>query len=204
MSKFSSKEHLGETYGLVVALAFPVIYGLYDFITQKKFNFFSVLGFVSVLLTGGIGLLKLDRGWITAKETAIPLIMGLVILASQYTKKPLVRSFFGQIFDIDKINAAFKDKGLDGEFEKKIYTCGFYLSGTFFLSAVLNYFLAVAVLKGDTGTVEFNESLGKMMALSFPVITLPMMITGMLIMYFLFRSITKTADLDIESVIKTM
>ena len=60
--RFSGEDQLGPVNGLLVALAFPVGYGLYDFIVRRGFNPYSMLGFASVLLTGGIGLLKLPVG----------------------------------------------------------------------------------------------------------------------------------------------
>ncbi|RYZ96619.1 MAG: MFS transporter, partial [Moraxellaceae bacterium] len=60
LTKASGDDYLGATWGLIVALAFPIGYGLKDFIARRKFNFFSALGVVSVLLTGGISLLHLD------------------------------------------------------------------------------------------------------------------------------------------------
>ena len=52
---------LGPKWGLIVALVFPLGYGVYDFVRRRKTNFISVLGFVSVLLSGGLGLMKLGR-----------------------------------------------------------------------------------------------------------------------------------------------
>ncbi|MEM0897684.1 MAG: hypothetical protein AAGJ79_12460, partial [Verrucomicrobiota bacterium] len=46
---------LGPLWALIVAISFPVIYGVWFFITRRKTNFFSILGFVSVLLTGVLG-----------------------------------------------------------------------------------------------------------------------------------------------------
>ncbi|MCO4795367.1 MAG: hypothetical protein KC493_16730, partial [Bacteriovoracaceae bacterium] len=74
--------------------------------------------------------------------------------------------------------------------------------GTFFLSALLNFVLAVYVLQGEPGSTEFNESLGKMTLLSFPVITVPMMVMVMGIIYFLINSIKRNTDLELEEVIK--
>ena len=54
---FSDEGRLGPVLALVIALAFPLAYGLYDFGVRGGFNFYSAIGFVSVLLTGGIGLL---------------------------------------------------------------------------------------------------------------------------------------------------
>ena len=51
LTKFSTERWLGPVWGLVVALAFPISYGLYDFAVRKKANTLSILGFVSVLLS---------------------------------------------------------------------------------------------------------------------------------------------------------
>ena len=84
LMKLSSDEYLGTVYGLVVALMFPLVYGLYDFYKSKGLNFFSVLGFLSTLLTGGIGLFELDAEWLAIKEAAIPAVIGLVVLWSGF------------------------------------------------------------------------------------------------------------------------
>jgi len=56
LMKLSGNDELGATGGLVVALAFPISWGLFELIKYKKFNFIALLGLISVLLTGGIGL----------------------------------------------------------------------------------------------------------------------------------------------------
>ncbi len=202
MIKFSSDEYLGHVWGLIIALAFPISYGLYDYIRRKKTNFFSIIGLISVLLTGGIGLLKLSRDWMVIKETAIPAIMGIAIIISGLMGKPLVRLFLKQVMELDKIDQAFKDNGHPGLFEKQMVRSNFFLSITFFISAVLNYVLAEMILEGEPGTAVFNESLGRMTFLSFPVITLPMMVMVMAIIMFLAKSIKDHTGLQLEDVIK--
>lgn len=76
---------------LVVALLFPVVYGGMDLIRNKKFNFISALGFISVLLTGGIGLLELDTRWLALKEALIPGLIGIAVLGSTFTRYPLMQ-----------------------------------------------------------------------------------------------------------------
>ena len=41
---------------LLIAVSFPVGYGLWDLAKNKRWNLFSILGAFSALLTGGIGL----------------------------------------------------------------------------------------------------------------------------------------------------
>ncbi|NQY08324.1 MAG: MFS transporter [Flavobacteriales bacterium] len=202
MSKFSDSETLGEVNGLLIALAFPLSYGMWDLIKQKKFNFFSILGLVSVLLTGGIGLLSLDRKWMVIKETAIPLLIGITVVGSQFTKHPLIPKLFNSFLDMDKIKNAFADINQQEILDKKINSSSYLIGASFFLSALLNYIVAEWILVGAPGTAEFNESLGKMTALSFPVIAVPMMLVTGLILFNLISTIKKSTGLDLEDLIK--
>ncbi|OUR97066.1 hypothetical protein A9Q84_12095 [Halobacteriovorax marinus] len=202
LTKLSSDEYLGQLYSLILALSFPIGYGLWDYIKTKKINFFSGLGLFSVIMTGGIGLFNLDKNWMVAKETGIPFLMGIAVILSQFTKTPLVRTFLGQMIDLELIDKTFTEQGHDGLFEKNLRVASFLLAGTFFISALLNYILAVEILVGSPGTVEFNESLGKMTALSFPVISIPMVIMVGVIIGYLIMTIKKNSNLEIESIFK--
>ena len=64
-------ERINPTVALVVALMFPVGYFLYDYIKLKKKNLISVLGFVNILLTGGLALLNAKGIWFAVKEAAV-------------------------------------------------------------------------------------------------------------------------------------
>ena len=76
LMRFSGDEHLGAVGALVLALAFPISLGLYELIRYRVKNFIALLGLISVLLTGGIGLLQLDTEWLAVdpriSATAVP------------------------------------------------------------------------------------------------------------------------------------
>ena len=91
LSKFSTEDYLGPVWGLVIALAFPVGFGLWELLKSGKVNFFSVVGIISVLLTGGMSLLQLDPKYIAIKEAAVPGLIGLLILISGRTRFPPAR-----------------------------------------------------------------------------------------------------------------
>ena len=56
MSKDGDKIwHIGATKAMMVALIPPLAYGIWFFMKTKKMNFFSLLGLISVALTGGLG-----------------------------------------------------------------------------------------------------------------------------------------------------
>lgn len=202
MMKLNGEDALGPLYSLLVALAFPISYGIYDFFTRKKMNFFSGVGFVSVLLTGSIGLLKLDSSWVAAKETGIPLVIGLAILISQKTRLPLVRTFLNEMINLEKIDEAFEKKGMANAFEQQLARSAYLLFGVYFIVAVLNYILAVMVVTSEPGTPAFTEELGKMTALTFPIISLPMFLMLIGVLYYLFSSIQKHTDLELESIFR--
>ena len=201
LMRFSSEDRLGPVYGLLVALAFPVIYGLYDFTRRRNFNLFSALGFVGILLTGGVGLLKLDVQWIAIKEASIPLIVGIVVLGSLKTRFPLVRKLLGKMIKLDRVDAALREKGTAEVFERQLVRATYIVGASFFLSALLNYVLAKIIVVSPAGTTAFNEELGRMTLLSFPVIAVPTIIVLAIAVMYLCSGIAKLTDLDVQSLL---
>lgn len=203
LTKFSGEDHLGIKLGIVVALAFPLVYGARDFIVSRKLNVFSALGFISILLTGGISLLELDPQYIAIKEAAIPGLIGLATLISLKTRYPLVKTFLynDKVLKVDKVAAALREYQNETAFEKTLRNASYLIAGSFFLSSALNFILAKIILVSAPGTVAFNEELGKMTALSFPVIAVPAMVIMMFALFYLFRRIRQLTHLGLEDVI---
>ncbi len=193
---------LGATWGLIAALAFPISYGIYDFITYRKFNFFSGLGIVSVLLTGGISLLHLDTKYYAIKEAAIPGLIGLMVIFSTKTRYPLVKTFIynESILKVEKVAAALKAHGNTEAFEKTLRLGSHLIAISFFISSALNYILAKMIVISPTGTEAFNIEVGKMNALSFPVIAVPSMLIMVATLFYIFRSIRLLTNLTMEEV----
>tara|TARA_A100001015_G_scaffold319255_1_gene441591 strand:- start:3984 stop:4706 length:723 start_codon:yes stop_codon:yes gene_type:complete len=204
LTKLSNEDYLGIKLAIIVALAFPLIYGLHDFITRGKLNFFSGLGVVSVSLTGGISLLEMDAIYIAIKEASIPGVLGVATLLSLKTSQPLIHTLLlnDKVFDVGRINQALDSNDSQSEFDQLLINASWILAGSFFLSSLLNYLLAVIILTAEPGTVAFNEQLGKMTALSFPVIALPAMAVMMGNIFYLFRGIKKLTGLELENIVK--
>ena len=106
--------HIGPVKALIVALTFPIGYGVWHFAKTRKANFFSALGLVSVLLTGGLTIFLWNKDGTVKphadvlfglKEASIPFILGLAVIGSHYTGSPLLRVFLysDSLFDIPKI-----------------------------------------------------------------------------------------------------
>ena len=205
LMKLSSPERLGTLGALLLALAFPLTWGLWDGVRRRKLNWFSVLGVVSTLLTGGIGLLKLDAQWLAVKEAAVPALLGLAVLASSFTRSPLIRVlvFNAQLFDVEKVNRALVARRNTVPFELRLRAGTLLLAGTFFFSAVANYVLARYVVSAPAGTEAFNEQLGRLTLLSYPVIAIPSMLMMMGLMFWLARGARQLTGLDLGDMLKT-
>ena len=202
LMKFSGEEDLGTVYGLIVALSFPLFYGLYERWSHKKFNIISIIGLVSVLLTGGIGLLKLDPEWLAIKEAAVPLVIGLAVLISLKTPYPLIKTLIynPNIIRVDTVDKALNDKGNYVVFQQRLTKATYFLSATFLFSATLNYFLARYIVTSPAGTQAFNEELGQLTLVSYPVIALPSMVFLIAIMFWLVHSVKQLTGLTLEQV----
>lgn len=202
LMKFSGPEQLGTKLGVIVALLFPISYGVIDFFRIRKVNFFSALGVISIMLTGGITLLELDPKYIAIKEAAIPALFGIATLLSLKTRYPLVKTFLfnDNVMQTGRIHNALLERGNENLFERCLRNASYMIAGSFALSSGLNYALAKWVLVSPPGTEAFNNELGRMTALSFPVITIPAMIVLIAAMYYLFRQITRLTGLTLEDV----
>lgn len=168
-------ERLGTLPALGVALAFPVFWGVREGIRRRKINWMAVIGIVSALLTGGIGLMQLDSGWFAIKEGAVSGLIGLVVAVSAFTRRPLIHAlvFDASLMDTARIEGALKERGNRPAFEAALRTGTLMLAGTFAFSAAANYALARWIVTSPAGTPDFNEQLGRMTLLSYPLIALP-------------------------------
>ncbi|MCY7294488.1 VC0807 family protein [Alteromonas sp. a30] len=200
LTKLSSDEYLGPSLGIVVALAFPIGYGLWDLKQSGKVNAISILGIISVFLTGGISLLELDPQYIAIKEAMIPGIIGVAVLISQFTKYPLVKTFIlnDQVINMSVLHDELEKQGKRSLFEKKLNFSSLIVAASFFLSSALNYILAKWIVVSQPGTEAYNEELGKMTALSYPVIVLPSMVLLIAAIWYLFVQMKKLTGKDIE------
>lgn len=203
LMKFSGAEDLGATTALIVALAFPLSWGLFEFFKYRQFNFIALLGLISIILTGGIGLLQLDPQWLAIKEAAIPGLIGVGVLLSTYTRYPLIRTlvYNPKFTNVEKIRQRLNESNNSGAFETRIKNATYLLSSTFLFSSAMNYVLAKSVVTSPAGSASFNEELGQMTLLSYPVITIPATLMMMGILYYLWRTINGLTGLKLEEIL---
>lgn len=197
LMKWSGPQDLGAVNALLAALAFPLAWGARDLRQRHKVNLFAALGLVSILLTGGIGLLQLDTQWLAVKEAAVPGLIGVAVVVSTRTRYPLIKTllYSPALLDVARVRARLEARGAVSVFEARLQNATWMLGGTFFFSAAMNYFLATWIVVSPAGSAAFNEELGRLTLLSYPVIALPSMVMMLFVLYYLARGIHELTGL---------
>lgn len=205
LTKLSSEKYLGPLWGLIIALIFPVGYGIWDFATRKKMNFISIIGFASVLLSGGFGLMKVDGFWFAVKDAAMPIVIGIAVLLSLKSKQPLIRELLynEQVIDTARVDAALDERNARPAFDLLLVRASYALTATFFVSAGINFAVARWIIRSEPGTPAFNAELGKMHSTGMIVMAVPAMAMLMMILWRLIGGIQKLTGLDSDAIFKS-
>jgi intracellular septation protein A len=192
---------------ILVALLFPVAYGLYDGIHNRKFNLFSALGILSVLAKGSIGFFMLQKEWVAINEAVLPAIFGIAVLVTARSSKPMIKTllFNDQIFDTEKIYSLLNTDALNFQFEALLRKCTGWLAGSFLLSSVLNYFVAkIFIHTNPSDNLEqFNRELGRMQGWSYVLIMIPSTIVTFIALKVLLNGLHKLTGQEWEHLLKT-
>ena len=196
----------GNVLILLFALSFPTLYFLNDFRINSRANFISILGFVNVLLTGLIGIFGekygISRDWFIIKESMIPLIIGFITLLSMKSKTPLVKTlvYNETVFNIEKIKKHLSKEKIS-EFNNVFKISTYLISASFFLSAIIQFFLASYIVTVDPGHMDFNEQVGTMTWMSYFVVMIPCNSMFGYGIFILIKKIKNLTGLDTEQIL---
>lgn len=191
---------------LLLAITFPISYGILDLVRRRKWNFFSILGAISALLTGGIGLLPGANVMMFAiKESAVPAILGIITIITLKTKKPLVRLFLynPEIIKVSLVDQKLMELDTKDNFDRLLVKCTWLIGLSFAVSAVLNFILSrmIVTTEPSINKIAFNDEVGQMMGWSLPVISIPCMLVSGYAFWLLFKGIKEFTGLSMEEVI---
>ena len=208
---------LGKNAGVLVlllALAFPVFYGVFDFIRNKRKNIISIFGTLNVLFTGGFALYKLDGIWFAIKEAVFPLLIGIFVFVSAYTKKSFFEylSHHAPIFKWDLIKEQIQIASSFNHLKALFKKATIMFSVSFFISAILNFILALYIfseqwspeISSAEKNIILNKKIADMTWLGFVVIGLPMTFFAIGVFWWFLKRLSKLTQLPIEQMmIKT-
>jgi hypothetical protein len=204
LMQLSGEQRLGPMRALLLALAFPLGWGLWEGLTRRAVSWLAVAGTVNTLLTGAIGLLALDAKWLAVKDAAVPTLIGVVIALSAWTRTPMIRLlvFNNTLFDVPRVDQALQARGTTDAFERNLRRGTLLLACAFFFSAVGHYLLARYLVHSPAGTQAFNEELGRLKLWSYPVIAVPFMAVMMGVMFWLAKAAKKLTGLELADMLQ--
>lgn len=207
LNKLSSKLPMAA---LLLALAFPLGYGLWTYWQTRKLNFISLLGFLNTSFTGGFALLHLEGLWFAFKEAGFPFLIGCFVLASSFRKEPFLKTM---LFETGALNttAILERMHLSSEALQRLFQrATLFFSFTFFFSALLNFILAYRIfekipanLLETERTTILNEQIARMTWQGYVVIFVPSILFFFLILFFFFRSLSRLTGLSFDELVKT-
>ncbi|MCI5106017.1 MAG: MFS transporter [Pseudomonadales bacterium] len=199
----------GPLIALLVALAFPLGYGIYDYLTRKKKNWLSLLGIVNVGFTGGMGLFQLEGIWFAIKEATFPALIGIAVYVSAFTRNPLMKLMAVDTgaLDMQRISLRLTELGKEGAFFAHLRKSTKLMAVSFAISSFLNFVIAIRVFTQiDTALPELerqailNEQIADMTWLGFAFIALPLMVFTFAVMWYLIAGIKRLTGLSLEEI----
>jgi hypothetical protein len=202
---------LGSLIALLIALAFPLTYGIYDLVKRRKWNAFSILGFTNVLVTGSLAVAGLGGIWFSIKEAFFPFLIGVFVWLSARRANPFVKTFIlnPATMNVDKIEERLKANNKESEFQTHLATSTRLLAASFFLSALLNFVLAERIftpldpaLDSEARAIALNQQIAQMTTWSTAVILIPSMIFLIGILWHLLRGIRQMTGMPTEEIMK--
>jgi hypothetical protein len=198
MVKFDEWLNISPALALVLALMFPLGYGIFDLIRARKWSLFSAVGFFSILITGGIGLLQLPCGWIAIKEASVPIIFFILIVLSALSKRTMLEKFLfdGNILNADLIYSHIRTDDQRIEFRRIMLRGTALLASSFILSAILNFALARAIVHSESGSTAFTKELGNMVAMSYPIIVIPCTLVLYVMLHYVVKKLKHLTKLS--------
>ncbi len=210
--------HVGPHFAMGLALALPIGYGLRHFLKYRQMNVFSLIGFLSVLLTGAITIYLWSGGLPVRKNAALlfgikeaiqPLILGSLFLITHRLGKPLFHTILynDSVFDLPRIEQAIADQGRQGRYQKLLWNSTLLFFGSFVISSIMNLFLAFYFL-GDLDPLSanwrelYNQDVAKITGWGFVVIGGPLLVVSGFILWYLIHGLKQLTGLETESLMQ--
>ena len=164
---------------LIVALGFPTVYFIQDYLRRRLANVLSVFGFAGTLLSGVIGLMKLDPFWFAVKEASFPALIGMGCYVSQWAGRPLVKAFVWNdtVMNTERVAEAAAERGAETALDNQFAWCTTMLAPAFLASAAAHYVLARRIVTAHPlyAQDDFNAQLSRFNMIAWPAILLPSM-----------------------------
>ena len=210
--------HVGPMIAIAVALALPICYGIWHFAKYRAMNVFSIVGLLSVALTGAITIYLWSGGQSVRKNAALlfgvkeavqPLILGSLFLITHRLGRPLFNTFFYNeaVFDLPRIETAVRENACEPDYKGLLWKSTLFFFGSFVLSSIMNLFLAFYFM-GDLDPLSeewrqlYNKDVARITGWGFLVIGGPLLVVSGFILWYLVSGLKKLTGMDTETIMQ--
>jgi MFS family permease len=201
LTKFSGEEQLGATGGLILALAFPIVYEAYNIYKRRRVSMLSVFAIGGILITGIIGLLGLSENWLALRRSIIYAVGAAGILGSMAINKPVMVLLVKQVVDFNKVKMAVKARGNTRKLNKSLRLSGYAASAGLLATAAASFVLTKAIIVSPAGTTGFNEEYARLRVISTFAVTLPLIVGLVIIISLMIFKLEKLSGLGSEEML---
>lgn len=198
----TDEARLGPTVGLIVALVPPIAWGIVSMIREGQISALAVLAIVSVILTGGVGLLRLDPRWFAIKEAAVPAAMGLATIGTASTRFAVVGILLDRLFDLGRVRQAAEARGARARVDRAVRRATVLAGTVLVATAGITFALARYVVRSETGSEAFGDELGQYTLLSVPALLVPSTIAMAWVLVRVLEAIEEATGEDREAFLR--
>lgn len=188
----SAPDRLGALPALLLAIGIPAAWGIVELVRKRRVDISAILGVISVLLTGVIGVFELSTRLLAVKEAAVPIGFAIILVVSNSTRFPVVTVLADMVQRRDHVRTEIDRSGQHAAYRKHIERSGTIWAGIMLLSGVLKFILTSLVVKSAAGTEEFNHELARYVLLQLPT---TFTLTGVLMLSLIWYIASGTATL---------
>lgn len=179
----SDDDRLGPIPALLLAIGIPATYGVWDLFRTRKVSASAIMGVISVLLTGVIGVFELSTDLFPIKEALIPVGFALILLVSNRMSLPVVKLLFDMVQRKDRVERMVRERGVEQQYRAHIERSGSIWAGIMVLSGVMKFALSSIIMDAPAGTEAFNTQLAFYELVQIPT---SMMVTMVLILSLIY------------------
>jgi hypothetical protein len=187
LTKLSGPADLGPFYSLVISVSIPLCYAVFLWLKTRSYTWLSVLGVLLLLSKGLAILLKVSSVVFAIQEFCIPVILGVMVVATQYTSKPLIKEmlFNEAIFDYDLILSKATKSNQTQQLDRLFYQIAYAFLASSLLLGCMNFYFSMHIITAPVGSALFTKQLATMLATSYVTfLVLKLFLFGGLLAYF--------------------
>lgn len=155
----SDASRLGPLRALLLSVAIPFGFGLWEILRSRVLQPASVMGVVGVLLTGVIGIFDLDSAWFPVKEAAVPFGFAILLLMTDRANVPIARLLPEMLIRRDRLRAGLDARQAHAGYRSLLTGISRRWALMLAMSGTLKFSLSGVIVTAETNTPAFNRQI---------------------------------------------